>query len=298
MMTSVRSTILALLLPLALAVTGACSPSPGSASPPPERIRVSVLPDQEADVLREQYAGLVAHLAAETGLDVEFILSDDYDDLLERFDRAEIDLAWFGGLTFLRAEQRSGATPLVMRDVDQSFTSDFLVAQDSPAQSLHDLAGATLAFGPRLSTSGHLMPRAHLERLQLVPETHFSSVSHSSGHDETARLVQDGSVTVGAVNSIVVEAMLEDGRLSPGSVRVLDQTPPYRNYLWAVHPELHSMTRTALRDAFMELQAQKPSHADILHRQGAGGYVPVSRSDYDALYSAAMSAGLLTTGPS
>lgn len=297
-MTSVRRLALLILLPLPVALACACSTERDRPRPGSDRVRVGVLPDLAPDALRSQYEGLVRHLAASSGLDVELVLPDSYDDLLDRFHDDRVDLAWFGGLTFLRAELRSGAVPLVMRDVDQDFTSDFLVARSNDATSVRELAGATLTFGPRLSTSGHLMPRAHLARLGIGPETFFSDVRHSSGHDETALLVQDGRIDVGAANSLIVEAMFEDGRLSADRVRVLDRTPPFRNYLWAAHPNLSPDTKTALRDAFLELQADVPAHAEILRRQGAGGYVPVSRSDYDELYRTARSAGLLGDGPS
>ncbi len=276
---------------LALAATGCPSPEPSD--PADRTLRVGVLPDQTSDVLRKQYGPLIEHLSAYADREIELALPVSYEELLDWFDEGRIQLAWFGGLTFLRAESRSGAQALVMRDTDLKFTSDFLVARSRQERSLQEFAGATLSFGPALSTSGHLMPRYFMQQDGIDPEALYGEVRHSTGHDQTALWVQGGAVDIGAVNSVVVESMLRDGSLSSDLVRVLQTTTPYRNYVWAVRPDLAPNLRTALQDGFLALQMRVPEQAAILTALGSGGYIPATRSDYDELRRAALLMGLL-----
>lgn len=275
-----------------LALTASCAPS-DPAAPRSGPFRIGVLPDQEEAELRGRYEPLLVYLSNATGLEMELRVPADYGALLDEFDAGRIDLAWLGGLTFAQAELRSGALPLVSRDVDLEFTSDFLVSASSTARGLEDLEGAVLAFGPPLSTSGHLMPRYFLRELGIDVDLHFSEVRHSSGHDETTAWVRDGVVAVGAANSIIVERMFADGRLGQDDVRVVARTPTYQNYVWAVPPDLDRAVRDRILDAFLALDGSTAEGAAILHEWGARGFLPVSTANYEALREAARAAGMI-----
>jgi phosphonate transport system substrate-binding protein len=260
-------------------------------------LRVGVLPDQSQVELESRYEPLIAYLQQSLGREVELLVPTSYADLLDVFDQGLLDLAWFGGLTFTRAVNRSGAVPLVMRDIDLEFTSVFLVPRLAEGHELHDFGGKSLAFGPSLSTSGHLMPRHHLVDQGIDPEAFFSDVRHSAGHDQTASWVQAGQVALGAVNSLVLETMIQDGRLDRDRVRVLDRTAPYQNYVWVVPAELDQDGLVRLRDAFLELDRTLPEHERVLAALGAGAFLPASSAQFDGLREAARLVGPLGTDP-
>lgn len=256
-----------------------CS-DPGAEAPPAPLV-VGVLPDQSEATLRRIHEPMVDYLASVTGVELELYLPESYQDLVESFAGGRVQLAWIGGVTFIQAEERGEVEPLAMRDVDLEFTSDFLVAASAPGDTLEDFAGRRLGLGPELSTSGHLMPRYFLNQLGLTPEESFSEVQHSAGHDQTAEWVRGAVVDVGAVNTVVAEAMFREGRLGNGEVRVLWRTPPYRNYVWAIRSHLDPGLKARLLDAFLSLEADVPEHAAILIAQGATqGYLPATAADY------------------
>ena len=114
----------------------------------PARIRVAVLPGQSEDRLLNKHGPLLDYLRSETGLEFELSIPRDYADLLESFDAGEVDLAWFGGLTFTQAAHRSGAVPLAFRDIDLQFTSCYLVAAADTRMSIRDFRGERFSFGP------------------------------------------------------------------------------------------------------------------------------------------------------
>lgn len=282
-----------------LALTGlvllcACSADPASQSPIEGGVlRAAVLPDQARGDLISQYALLISYLEESTGLTLELVIHDDYDALLEDFHKKQIHLAWFGGLTYVKASQASDARPLVMRDVDRRFTSYYLVRADAPGDSLRDFESKRLAFGSRLSTSGHLMPRYFLHNQGMSPEIFFESVVHNSTHDATAISVRNAETDVGVANAVIVDAMFADGRLSAEDVRILESTPPYNNYVWATQADLDEPTRRSLLDAFLALDVTNPGEAAILTAQGARGYLPASNADFDEVRAAASLVGLL-----
>lgn len=258
------------------------------------QIVVAVLPDQSKDALLTRHTPLLDYLENTTSLDMELLVPRDYEDLVDQFDAGHVDLAWFGGLTFTQAEEKSRAVPLAFRDIDSRFTSCYLTRSADTRLTVREFEGQRFSFGPQLSTSGHLMPRYFLEGEGLLPEQFFASIRHSAGHDQTAGWVNDGTVDLGVANCVIVQSLFENGSLSNDDVRIIETTPPYSDYVWAVKPSMDQRTRTILLDAFMALDATDPHHRTILRSQGANAYLPAAPRDFDLIRRAAKRSGLVT----
>lgn len=284
---------LAALVPVAAGLILLTFLYPWAPSEYPRSIRVGVLPDQSAEKLAARYTLLLAHLVRETGLPFELVIPADYDELLQMFYAKNIDLAYFGGLTFLKAHERSGAVPLAMRDVDARFRSYFLVNATEPATSIAEMRGGTLAFGSRLSTSGHLMPRYFMVESGIDPEGHFGEIVYSGSHDATAMLVRDGEADLGAANGEIIERMFSENRLNRNEIRILWKTPPYPDYVWAIRKEIDGSVRRNIQDAFIALSPGIADHSKVLLVLGAQGFLPASVNDFAPLRTIAESQGLI-----
>lgn len=237
-------------------------------------LRIGVLPDQSPETLNERYKPVLRYLSEYLQIPCELVVPDSYADLLNLFHEREVDLAYFGGYSYVKAHQIDHAIPLVMRRVDTRFTSLFIVNADSPVQTLEGLEGKRIAFGSRLSTSGHLMPRYFLQQKNIQPETFFSEVQYSGAHDKTAYWVRDGLVDVGAANATTIRSMLDNNLIGPDEIRILWETPPYADYVWAVQPEFTKDLDARVRDAFLQLSPANAEHAIILKNLNAVGYIP------------------------
>lgn len=249
----------------------------------PATLRVGVLPDESPERLRQRYEPLLDHLSENLQIACELVIPASYNELLNLFSERSIDLAYFGGYTYIKAKQQAGAVPLVMRRIDIRFTSYFLVASDNSAESLQDLRGKTISFGSKLSTSGHLMPRFFLEQRKIVPESFFNKLEYSGAHDKTAYRVRDGRVDLGVANAATVRSMLKDGRLGKHDIRILWETPPYADYVWALRPEFDEATRTVVRDAFLVLTPEIDQHEAILAGINATGFIPANVDYFEDL---------------
>ena len=250
-----------------------------------KELKIGILPDENKEKLLERYTPLFDYLQGETGLSYTFVIPDSYQDLLDKFSTKQVDLAYFGGFTFLKAYHKYGAVPLVMRDADLRFTSYFLARQNDSLNTIQDFRGKTFTFGSRLSTSGHLMPRYFLGTKNINPEKFFSLVEYSGQHDTTAYWVRDGKVDLGAANSKVIDKMYEDGRLDPEAVRIVWITPPFADYVWALQADINETIRTKIINAFLSLSPDNPLHAEILHKVDSGGFLPASIKDFNELDS-------------
>ncbi len=287
-----KSSLLSVLIVLTAFGLSACEEEAATVYRP-EQIRIAVLPDQTEEALRQRYSGLVDYLSQQTGLPFRLIIPGDYTDLVNQFAQQNIDLAFFGGLTYLQARHRIDTAPLAMRDIDLQFKSYFLVGTDNKDLSWSDLKGKKLSFGSRLSTSGHLMPRYYLEEKGISAETYFNEVRFSGAHDKTASLVESAAVDIGAVNADIVDLMLADGRLDPEKIHIFYETPPYADYVWAANGNLDADIREKMLSAFLSLSADNAAQAEILDTLGAEGFVAAKADYFTVLDGVARQVGLL-----
>ncbi|MGZ5194563.1 MAG: putative selenate ABC transporter substrate-binding protein [Ramlibacter sp.] len=256
--------------------------------------KVTAIPDESPTELARKAAPLVKYLEQKLGVKVEFTPVTDYAAAVEALANKQVDLAWFGGFTFIQAQHRSGGkiVPLVQRAEDEKFRSVFITT-DPAVKSLADLKGRNFSFGSQSSTSGHLMPRSFLLAAGIDPDRDFKRVAYSSAHDATVAAVASGKVDAGAVNISVWEKLVADGKVDPAKVRVFYTTPPFFDYNWSVHADMPAAQREKLAKAFLDLDKSTPQGREILELQRATKFIPTKAENYKGIEAAAQSAGLL-----
>ena len=257
-------------------------------------LRVTAIPDESPTELARKFAPLGQYLETKLGVKVEWTPVTDYAAAVEALVNKKVDLAWFGGFTFVQAYQRSGGKiiPLVQREEDEKFRSVFITDTASGINKLEDLKGRTLSFGSASSTSGHLMPRSFLLAAKLNPDEDLKRISFSGAHDATIAAVASGKVDAGALNISVWEKFVADKKVDTARVKVFFTTPPYFDYNWSVHADMPQALRDKLSAAFIALN-DSPAGKDILALQRATRYLPTRAENYTGIRAAAENAGLL-----
>ncbi len=256
--------------------------------------RVTAIPDEAPTELARKAAPLIKYLEKTLGQKVEFFPVSDYAAAVEALANKQVDLAWYGGFTFVQANIRSGgkAVPLVQREEDEKFRSVF-ISSDPNIKTLADLKGKTVSFGSQSSTSGHLMPRSFLLQAKIDPDKDLKRVAFSGAHDATIAAVAAGKVDAGALNISVWEKFVAEGKVDPAKVHVFFTTPGFFDYNWTVHADMPAAQRDKLSKAFLSLDKSTPEGKEILELQRATRFIPTKAENYKSIEQAARSAGLL-----
>jgi phosphonate transport system substrate-binding protein len=257
-------------------------------------LRVTAIPDEAPTELARKFAPLGQYLESKLGVKVEWTPVTDYAAAVEGLVNKKIDLAWFGGFTFVQANVRSGGKmiPLVQREEDERFRSVFITS-DPAITKLADLKGKDVSFGSQSSTSGHLMPRSVLLQAGIDPDKDFKRVAYSGAHDATIAAVAAGKVQAGALNGSVWDKFVADKKVDTTKLHVFFTTPTYYDYNWTVHADMPVALRDKLSAAFLGLSRDNPEGKDILDLQRATRFVPTKADNYKGIEAAARSAGLL-----
>src|SRR5690606_7087079 len=146
------------------------------------------------------------------------------------FRNSQVQLAWFGGLSGVRARQLvPGSEALAQGYEDQFFKSYFIAHHSAGLKASEefplDIKGKTFTFGSKGSTSGRLMPEFYIREHLGAPERVFTRVGFSDDHSRTIAQVQAGAYQVGAVNYKSWENEIEAGNVDLEKVRVIWTTP-------------------------------------------------------------------------
>lgn len=256
--------------------------------------KVTAIPDESPTELARKAAPLVKYLEKTLGMKVEFTPVTDYAASVEALVNKQVDLAWYGGFTFVQANARSGgkAVPLVQREEDEKFRSVFITG-DPAIKTLADLKGKNVSFGSQSSTSGHLMPRSYLLQAHIDPDQDFKRVAYSGAHDATIAAVAAGKVDAGALNISVWEKFVAEGKVDTTRIKVFYTTPGYFDYNWTVHADMPAVQREKLSKAFLALDRHSAQGREILDLQRATRFIPTKADNYKGIEQAARSAGLL-----
>jgi len=266
----------------------------GALSHAQQVFRITAIPDESPTELARKAGPLVKYLEAKLGMKVEYTPVTDYAAAVETLVNKKVDMAWFGGFTFVQAHVRSGGKviPIAQREEDEKFRSVFITS-DPAIKALADLKGKDVSFGSQSSTSGHLMPRSFLLQAGLNPDKDFKRVAYSGAHDATIAAVASGKVQAGALNISVWERFVADKKVDTDKVRVFFTTPTYYDYNWTVHADMPAALREKLTQALLSLSKDTPEGKEILELQRATRFLPSKVDNYKGIEAAAKSAGLL-----
>jgi phosphonate transport system substrate-binding protein len=279
------------LIALIVVCVAGCSKS-ASSDAGRKTLRLSMIPTSDPGKMARDAEPLVAYLERATGAKVELSIPLNYAAVVEAFGAGKVDIAHFGGFTYVQAARRFGATPVVQRDRDQAFHSLFITQLDAPINSLLELAGHSFAFGDVNSTSGHLMPEYFMREAGVEPNV-IGKAIYTGGHDATALAVVNKKVDAGALDEAVYARLTKEGKLDAGKLKVFYTTPPFFDYLWAARKDLDPALAEAFGKAMLALDAGNPAHKPVLDLLQATRYVHADDASYDRLRQAAIRAGLL-----
>jgi phosphonate transport system substrate-binding protein len=200
--------------------------------------------------------------------------SYSYKDLVDAFAEGRVEIAYFGGATFLAASGRTPTTPLVMRKLDVRFRSYFITRTGTKAISLEDLKGMRFTFGASDSTSGYLMPLYYLKEMGIDPDKDFQGRPEFSGsHGRTIEWVLSGRVDAGVVNGQIIDRLLREKKLDLKKIDIAWVSPSFPDYIWVARGDVPPEVSKRVQQAFLDLTSNDKNDAPVLDGLGADFYM-------------------------
>lgn len=263
-----------------------------------ETFTFTAIPDEDESRLRSRFDKVAVYLSKQLGVDAAYVPVKSYEAAVAAFVNNQVQLAWFGGLSGVRARARVPGSEAIAQGVeDKAFVTYFIAnaatglnkSKDFPDQ----IKGKTLTFGDKGSTSGRLMPEYFIrEHYKKAPEEIFARVGFSGDHSKTIQLVQSGAYQVGALNFKAWENDLKAGKIDEAKVKIIWETPSYPDYQWTIRGEVDQTFgggfKNKVKQALLGMKDQ-----GLLASFPRAGFISAANSDYQPIEEVGKKIGLL-----
>jgi phosphonate transport system substrate-binding protein len=242
---------------------------------------------------RGRFAPLTAYLEQATGARYEPVYLDTVD-VEEAFARGEFDFVHTNSLLYVTLKERHGAR-LIAAERRGTFGSKtrgvVIVRKDSGLQSLADLKGKRLVFGPQWAPFGFLAQYALLLEAGVDPEVDIGYYAIPRGswkHEKIIYSVLYGAFDAGAAPLIDLEEMAAEGRIAPDDFTVLARSELAPYCTLAASPRVPDEWVRKVRDALLAVDRETVAEVGgerlrVLQRALVSGFETVVDGDYDEL---------------
>jgi phosphonate transport system substrate-binding protein len=258
---------------------------------------IAVIPQQNQGDMQKAMNKLAGILQKKLNRNVSINVYPDYNGVVEAMNFGQVDMAYFGPLTYVIAHHESGAEAIVTQLIKGSpfYYSYIITHKDQPWNSLDDLlkdsGNVSFAFGDPNSTSGSLIPGIELKKRGVYTDesTHqFKELRFTGSHDVTALAVQNRQMDAGAIDSAIYDTLVEQKKINGDQFKIIWKSEKLFQYPWAVKKGTDQKTIDLLREAFIGIKDE-----EVLNAFGASAFTKAENKDYEAIREAAEKEGRL-----
>jgi phosphonate transport system substrate-binding protein len=276
-----RCTVAALALGFLTALSATLPLQAHAQGRDPARLRVALLPDENASSLIQNAQPLKLYLEQTLKKEIELVVTTDYSSMIEAMRFGRIEVAYFGPFSYVLAKSRAPAIEPFAVGVERgspTYRSVLIATAGGPVKTLDDIRGKAFGFGDQASTSSHLAPRAHLLKKARLDGERDYRVVHLGTHDAVARAVQAGQVPAGALSKPILDTLVKRGTIDASRVVELDQSAPIPNYPIVMQGNLAPALKQNIRDAFLGMKDK-----EVLKAFRVEAFAPTTDEAYDVL---------------
>ena len=258
----------------------------------------TAIPDQDTARLQERFGRIADYLSEQLKIRVRYIPVKSYAASVQAFKNNEVQLAWFGGLSGVKARLSVPGSVAIAQGAEDPEFITYFIANTSTGLAFAEtfpagITGKTFTFGSKGSTSGRLMPEYFIrEHFAKAPRDVFKRVGFSGDHSKTLALVQSGSYEVGALNYKVWHKEVEAGKVDPAKVQVIWRTPTYPDYNWTIRGDVEQTYGAGfikkVQQALLSLD-----DATILKSFPRTSFIPADNAMYQPILDTATEVGII-----
>jgi phosphonate transport system substrate-binding protein len=245
----------------------------------PDTLKVALLPDENASELIKRNKPLKDYLEKTLDKKIELVVTTDYSSMIEAMRFGRLDLAYFGPLSYVLAKSKSDIEPFaaMVKDGKPTYRSVIIANAKSGINSYKDIKGKKVAYGDRVSTSSHLIPKTVLAAAGVMVDRDYSA--HFVGtHDAVAINVANGNADVGGLSEDIWGYLNDRKLVDPTKVKVLGYSKGYPQFPWTMRSNLAPELKHKIRQAFVNLK-----DPEVLKNFKADGFTAATDKDYDVI---------------
>ncbi|MEO1378273.1 MAG: phosphonate ABC transporter substrate-binding protein, partial [Cyanobacteria bacterium J06635_10] len=290
----------------ALALTGsivfaACTPSTDTSTETQKPLEVSeikfgIISTESQANQKPIWEPLIKEMEKQVGIPVKPFFVTQYAGVIEAMKAGDVQIAWYGGKSYVEAARRSNAevfAQTVNDDGSQGYVSHLITNKENKvateAKELGENKGdeyviknskdLTFAFNDPNSTSGFLVPSFYVFAQNGVnPKEAFKRLIFSGSHEATALAVANNQVDVATNNSESLARLEETNPKARKNIEVIWTSALIPSDPIAYRKDLSEDLKKKIKDFFYNYKDEK-----VLSPLGWKEFVPAEDKTWDTI---------------
>ncbi len=232
-------------------------------------------------VIYRQYLPFVDYLNLNLPWEFNLVLYKEYAEVVDAIENGELDMALLGGDSFAVTIENTVLQPVaavLSRDKTTKTYSMIVTKEDNTSiNTVADLSGKSMAFGPLQSTSSYVVPAKFLAKNH-IQLSDFIKYSNLNSHDAVLRAVLRGDYDAGAVSEAFAQRFLGHG------LKVVGVTEKFPSFLIVAGINVPQKVRDSVATLLLKIQADSEEFINMSQEWPEilrNGFAPVVVKDYD-----------------
>ncbi len=220
-------------------------------------LTIGLVPAEDPRLVVNDNQALLDALHKSLQMEIKPFVATDYNGVIEALRSKKLDIAFLGPFSYVLASAVADVEAFALVETEKqgaTYRSVIIARKDSGIRSLKDLAGKTFAFVDPSSTSGHLFPKAGLIKAGYNPDTYFSRVIFSGGHDASAVAVQNGKVEAAAIADALLDVAFARGMMKKDEIVIVWTSDPIPGAPVVYRRDLAPELKAKIRAAFAQMR--------------------------------------------
>ncbi|MEL7052081.1 MAG: phosphonate ABC transporter substrate-binding protein [Cyanobacteria bacterium J06588_5] len=230
-------------------------------------LEFGIISTESQDNQKPKWEPFIAAMSEELGREVKASYATDYAGVIEAMGANKVQMAWFGGKSYIEAAKRSEAEAFaqtVATDGSKGYYAYLITNKENPILAdidvdagdgdqyvVENAGNLTFAFNDPNSTSGFLVPSYYVfAQNDVNPEEAFSELVFAGSHEATALAVANNQVDVATNNS---ESLFEIEKNDPDAfenIQVVWTSPEIPSDPIAYRKDLPDCLKDEIKDFF------------------------------------------------
>jgi phosphonate transport system substrate-binding protein len=247
---------------------------------------IGLIPEQNIFKQLERYEPLAAYTSRKIGARITLKILPRYGNIIDNFNSAGMDGAFFGSFTYALAHAKLGVEVLarpVALDNTSTYHGLIFVRKDGGIRTVGDMKGKRFAFVDKATTAGYLLPLEYFHKhgihglsgcRKYLKECYFAGT-----HEDAIYDVLNRKADIGAAKNTVFNRLAKgDPRIREDLV-LLTRSPDVPENAIALRKDIDPAVRNRLKETLLNMN-RDPDGQKVLEQFGASRFIETTNGDY------------------
>lgn len=251
-------------------------------------ISYAYLPQYAHRTSFERHHPLIEYLKKETGLPIEQVFPDTFDEHMRLVGQGKIDISFSNPVAYVEMAQRFGAKAFartVEPDGKAEFRGQIICRKDNGSiRTIEDCRGKRWIAVDASSAGGYMFALGHFHDYGIRKED-FAEIAFAQGpggkSEKVVLSVYAGKYDIGSVREGTLAVVAD--KIDVGEIRVIAHTRWYPGWVYAARKDLDPQVVEKIKAALLKLDRNNQEHRQIFESAKINAVIPSHDGEFNSI---------------